>query len=394
MKKYIILIVGINCYYGHLLEFIVNLKKKNPLVEISLFTSPISDEMNKELSGYVKQIILHKSYTAQKIPRVLVSPVNYLMCFLESIKLRLAGRFDIIDVHFANQSLKNLMPFLKNLSNNILISPWGSEVMRVEDEKTIMELRKIYSYAKYITVGRVSRIGRCIMEKFQVDPEKMVKLGWGGEFFDYIQENANQITVEEAKRRFGLKDRYVITCGYNTQKGQRHLEILEAINGVKDQLPENLTLLIPCTYVFFKGMSDQKAQYIDSIKEKCKLMGFDLVVVEEHLDLNDLLKLRMATDIFVHVQQTDAGSRSVMEYVYCNKKVVHGSWVYYYYLDHFRPSCYFPVDKIDNLGDCIVKAYHSEVDELPVEVRNMIFEKGWNHRMGQWNEFFESLVSE
>ena len=30
MKKYSILIVGIGCYFGHLKDFIINLKKKNP----------------------------------------------------------------------------------------------------------------------------------------------------------------------------------------------------------------------------------------------------------------------------------------------------------------------------------------------------------------------------
>ena len=106
----------------------------------------------------------------------------------------------------------------------------------------------------------------------------------------------------------------------------------------------------------------------------------------------DLLKLRMATDMFVHVQTTDAGSRCVMEYVYCNKKVVHGSWIKYAYLEDNKPSCYFPVDKMENLGKCIVNAYHAQVGDLPQEVQRIIMERGWNYKMTLWNDFFESLV--
>ena len=198
--------------------------------------------------------------------------------------------------------------------------------------------------------------------------------------------------MEEAKARFGLTGRYVITCGYNTQKSQRHEVIIEAINEVKDRLPENLTVLIPRTYVAYKGKTEEKDRYVDSLKEKCKLLNLDLVVVEGHLDLADLLKLRMATDIFVHIQTSDAGSRSVMEYVACNKKVVHGSWVKYAYLEDYKPSCYFPVDQLEQLGACIVKAYNGHVEELPQEVWNVILKRGWNYKMGLWNDFFESLV--
>ena len=82
-----------------------------------------------------------------------------------------------------------------------------------------------------------------------------------------------------------------------------------------------------------------------------------------------------------------------MEYVACNKKLVHGAWVRYAYLEDNKPSCYFPVDSIENLGAVIVKAYQSEVKELPVGVITAVKERGWNYKMTLWNDFFESLVS-
>ena len=232
-------------------------------------------------------------------------------------------------------------------------------------------------------------IGKYVIDKFKVNPEKMVKLGWGGEFFDFIQENSGKVTAESAKERFGLTDKFVISCGYNMQYEQRQEEIIDAIYSMKDQLPNNLLLLFPFTY----GRCAQHIKHKDEITDKCKSLGLDCTVIEEYLDLADLLKLRMATDIFVHVQTTDAGSRCVMEYVYCNKKVVHGAWIKYAYLEDFKPSCYFPVDKMENLGSVIVKASQAKVEELPQEVKTIIQERGWNHKMTLWNNFFESLVS-
>ena len=127
------------------------------------------------------------------------------------------------------------------------------------------------------------------------------------------------------------------------------------------------------------------------MKNECAAAGLDAVIVKERLDLPDLLKLRMSADIFVHIQTTDAGSRSVMEYVACNRKVVHGKWNWYSYLEYYKPACYFPVDSLEDLGSRIVDAYHGELKELPAEVKRIIHERGWDHKMTLWNEFFESL---
>jgi hypothetical protein len=81
-----------------------------------------------------------------------------------------------------------------------------------------------------------------------------------------------------------------------------------------------------------------------------------------------------------------------MEYVACNKKVVHGAWIRYAYMEKYKPSCYFPVDNLENLGECIKKAYNNQIEALPREVVKVIMERGWNYKMALWNEFFESLV--
>ena len=389
MKKYSILIVGLKCYSGHIREFIVNLKKKNPQVDITLLTYYIRDEFKEDITNSVNQIVTLKRYHGKVKNIYYRKMMNIIYIKWGLMKLQRKSHFDIVDIHFAKDFIKYAMPILKKMTKNIVITPWGSDVMRVESKKSIEDLTKIYSQANYVTVGPTSKIGKCAISKFKVNPEKMVKIGWGGEFFDFIQENAQNVTTETAKERFGLKDRFVITCGYNTLAAQKHEDIVNAIYKVKDQLPKNLTLLFPFTY----PKSPENELYSKSIEEKAKALGFDVVAVDEYLDIMDLLKLRMATDAFVHVQDTDAGSRCVMEYVLCNKRIVHGAWVNYAYLEDYKPSCYFPVDKMENLGSVIVKACNAKVEELPQEVRSIILERGWNNRMTKWNAFFESLVS-
>ena len=389
MKKYNILIVGLKCYSGHIREFVVNLKKKNPQARITLVTFSVRDEFKNDILKSVDQIIRIKQYHGFiKLP-IVYSIMDLLYLYWGFLKLHLFHHFDIVDIHYPRAFLKRIMPIIRMMTKNIVITPWGSDVMRVDDKKSIENLCNICSQARYITVARDSMIGKYVIDKFKMNPEKMVKLGWGGEFFDFIQENSGKVTAESAKERFGLTDKFVISCGYNMQYEQRQEEIIDAIYSMKDQLPNNLLLLFPFTY----GRCAQHIKHKDEITDKCKSLGLDCTVIEEYLDLADLLKLRMATDIFVHVQTTDAGSRCVMEYVYCNKKVVHGAWIKYAYLEDYKPSCYFPVDKMENLGSVIVKASQAKVEELPQEVKTIIQERGWNHKMTLWNNFFESLVS-
>lgn len=388
MKSYKILIVAWYAGIFHVSEFIRNLKKTNPFLEISLLTSkPTLKEVPEDVIACTSEILCFKYYSGKVKCRLFGELINRFY-FLKTFYCLSRKRYDIVNIHFARPRLVYVLHWIKKISDNIVISPWGSDVMRVEKEKKIKQLKRVYLIANYITIPKESALGQQVIEKFCVNPQKMVNLEWGGELFDYIKDNPDNVTIEEAKERFGLRGKYVITCGYNTQVAQRHHEIVNAIFSVKDILPNNLILLFPFTY----GRTLNSDIYTNSIKDKCIDLGLDFVAVEERLNLGDLLKLRMATDMFVHVQTTDAGSRCVMEYVACNKKVVHGSWIRYAYLDDYKPSCYFPVDKMENLGECIVDAYRSIVYALPVEVKEIIMERGWKHKMALWNGFFESLL--
>ena len=208
----------------------------------------------------------------------------------------------------------------------------------------------------------------------------------GVDFVDYIEEFSPNRTEEESKTRFGLSGRYVISCGYSTAPSHRHDAIIDAVSSVRGELPNNLTLLFPFTY----GWGSQG--YVQSIKDKCCRLGLDAVFVEDYLNMEDLYTLRMATDIFVHVQVSDAGAACVMQYILCRKKIVHGSWMKYVDLEQFSPLFYYPVDRLEDLGKVILEAYHSNGIDIPEGVIATIMDRGWNKEIKKWDELFSSLA--
>lgn len=275
------------------------------------------------------------------------------------------------------------------MSNNIVITPWGSDLLR-RPKDNLDQLSILYNKADYITLPAdiAWPIVKIVLDGFKIDPKKLVGSFWGSDLVDFAIKNGNTISQEDAKARFGLTGRYVITCGYNKQESQRHKSIIQAIDQVKERLPNNLSLLFPMTY---GGWTTQE-KYLEEIKEECKKRNLQAVFVTEFLSLEDLYKLRKATDMFIHVQTTDAGARSVYEYVLCNKKIVHGSWMKYPELESFTPLFYFPVDQLDDLGDIIVHAYSSDNIEIPQGAMDIVLNRSWESNMTKMNNFFMSIV--
>ncbi len=382
-KKYSLLIVALYCYAGHIRDIVNHLKEKNPLVDITILTNRPDDY--KDLGGKFAEICFYDVSSVNWIKirglRILATKYKQIRYFSKFCKNR---KYDIINIHFANRYMSFVYKYLRAMSDRIVIIPWGSDVLR-RPKDHLKQLSILYNKADYIASSPDMPLGKKILQEFKVDSSKMVGSFWGANAVNYAIFQGNSISQEEAKRRFGLVDRYVITCGYNRQAAQQHKAIIKAIAQVREQLPNNLTLLFPMTY-------GKNNRYCEEIKEDCKRRNLHSVFITEYLKVEDLYKLRKATDIFVHVQTTDASSGSVQEYILCNKKIVHGSWIKYEALESFSPLYYFPVDKLEKLGEVIVKAYKSDNLEIPQGVIDYVKKSSWDNKATLMNEFFMSIV--
>ena len=386
-KKYSLLIIALYCYSGHVKAVIDHLKAKNPLVDLTLLT-----DKPKEL----KKLLENKSVKIEEYNVPTPSNIKWQWLRFMVIKHRQRKffaifsknkRFDIVNIHFPKRYLSYVCKYLRAMSSNMVITPWGSDVLR-QNKESLNQLRRLYEEADYIATSPITPLGRKIIEEFGVCPKKIVGNFFGSDIVDFAQKYGEGITQDDAKQRFGLTGRYVVTCGYNRKVPQRHLLIINAISQVKNLLPDNLTLLFPMTYANPRTDYD----YVQQIKQVCQEKQLPAVFVTEYLSVEDVYKLRKCTDMFVHIQTTDASSASVKEYILCDKKIVHGSWIKYEELEAHKPLFYFPVDKLDDLSEVIVKAYKSDKIQIPNGVLDFINNKGWGNMITKMNDFFMSIV--
>ena len=383
--SYKLLIVAYNVGLLHILTITKYLKKENPSADIHLLTNRKLDSVTSQIKQFVSKIIHIRACNGRFHKTRLVRLINKI-CFRVPFFLLSFRKYDIVNIHFASPALLRIMPWLAKATRNIVISPWGSDVLRLNDEKAIHRMQIIYSYASYVTCRPNSQLGMTAIDKFKFDPKKMCSVRFGLDYVDFIEETAPDKTVNDSKARFCLTGKYVITCGYSTSPSHRHDAIIDAIYSIREELPSNLVLLFPFTY----GWANQ--QYVQSIKDRCRSLALDAVFVEEYLNMEDLYTLRMATDIFVHVQTSDAGSSCVMQYILSRKKIVHGSWMKYDELEQYQPLFYFPVNRMEDLGSVILKAYRSDGIEIPEEVIAAIMNRSWNKEIKKWNNLFCSMV--
>lgn len=388
-KKYSLLLVAFVCHYSHVARFVKLLKSVNPSVEITLLADRY--DISNEIKDNVDRILYKHCFNA-KMPSWLAPLKHMLDLMVLGKQFRLLAkhhRYDIVNIHYCQYYMAYYIHCLRKIGKKMVITPWGSDVLRVNSRFKLAMLGFLYRRADMITVGPQGSVGSVVLRTFRADENKLRALGWGSETIDYINENSGGVTTNDAKVKLGLSGRYVITCGYNAFEQQRHETMIKAICAIKHELPENLTLLFPLTYG--SSIETKKKNYVEQIKQWCKESELNAVFYEEYLSVSELFFLRLGTDMFIHIQTTDAGNSSLQEYVLCGKKVVHGTWIHYPHLEQYKPLFYFPVDSLDTLGNAILKAYHSDPIKTPPEVMEYIRNRGWKAKMKLWDDFFCSI---
>lgn len=385
---YKMLIVCYRQTMRHIDEFTKHLLKENPNAVISLMTDMKQEEIPQSLWENMQEIFISEPKRSSIAFRPISTILN-LYYFLEDFRFVSKNRhYDIVNIHFAFRLMVYALRYFRKMADKIVITIWGGDILCVDDNnhKQIRQLGRLYRAADMIAISPKSETGKRCISLFHTSPDRMKPVAWGMEMVDYIAEHEelHGVSEQEAKERFGLQNRFVIACGYCSGTDHRHEIIIDAIKSKIEKLPSNLTLLFQLSYG--KGSTEYKQR----IKDKCSEYGLEGKYIEEYLSFDDVYRLRKAVDVFVNIQPVDAGSRTVYEYILCNKKIVSGSW-YKGHIYRFSPF-YFPVNNIEDLGDVIVDACYSDNIETPPEVMQAVLSRGWNNKIKAWDEMFVSLV--
>lgn len=290
-------------------------------------------------------------------------------------------KYDVLNIHYLLPIWSYCVSDMKRIANRILLSPWGSDILRAK-KQTLKKLAILVEKADYISCGEeLVRFQNDITKFLHVSPCKWVHLGFGTEMIDVIQK-AGPITRDEAKEKMGLKNRYVVVCGYNGHKAQNHIKIIEEIAKKKDELPPNMILLLPMTY-------GGEERYVKEIEQKLIALGLAYRLLHHYMTNDELLYVRWCADIFIHAQDTDANSATLAEYLFCRTKIINAAWLTYPHWEKYGKP-YYEFATFSSLGEVLVKAVCAQKKIVPKHLLKQIAQSGWNSVGKRWVDFYQA----
>ena len=378
MFDYKLLIIG-NIFDSHLIRFIRNLKKFNNNILIDVITFKQQNPIPEEITELTNSVYYFTPNTQQKLFVQVFQRIHKFNVLLKDILQVI--HYDIVNIHYPYYDYAFALRHLKKMADNIVLTPWGSDVYRISKTKLYI-LKFLYHNVDYVC-NPDTRFGKDVRKIFNLKKEQIINLSMGSETIDYIVEHKETETVSEARHNLALEGDYFITCGYNAHSAQNHVAIVDGISRIKNIFPGQLSLIFPMTY-------PKNSNYIEKIKAYVLSKGLKAYFFTDYLDLPTLLRLRQSTDMFIHVQDTDANAASVQEYLLLEKKVLNGEWLRYDNMEIDGEIPYTLVKDLNSISEAVVNSLNKKT-EISSKLYDYLVSSGWNKWIIQWDTFFKKI---
>jgi hypothetical protein len=370
-----VLVIG-NANAKHLWRF-AHFYKLNESKEI--------DILNTGAHCYNKKIEFDNVYEINRSGRISKFNVilNDFKLSWRLYKLIIKKHFSLINIHSVGPNSILFLPIAKLFSIPVLLSPWGSDVYRISSFNKYI-LKFVYQNTSYISFGN-NDFKENIKKIFGVNQDRFVYIPFGSEIIEFININRTKKKGDILRELKLPQNAFVITCGYTANIAQRHKEMISAISEIKKKLPVNTLLIFPLTYGPEKG-----SVYIDEIKELVIDNELNAVFFTEYLEPYEIALLRLVSNIFIHIQPTDAFSASLQEYILAGGICINGAWLKYPSLEVYGYP-YIVLDDLQNLKSVLLSIINQE-KELPSInpiLINEIKSRSWDNAIHLWIDFYK-----
>jgi hypothetical protein len=209
----------------------------------------------------------------------------------------------------------------------VICSFWGSDLLRSSGVESWVPVSNALERADAITVQTIEmrefllcRFGRHLRSKIH-----FCRFPADTAAYRLIAELCREGLTGRARAKslLGLpENRTIISIGHNGGPGDKHLEILAALQRCPGELKRRVFLVLPMTY----GLT---TSYEKSVADACQKSGFEYLILKEYLSREALAALRVAADIMIYMPESDALSAAALETIYAGNILVAGAWLPY-----------------------------------------------------------------
>lgn len=296
--------------------------------------------------------------------------------------------YDIINIHYGNANNNKFLCILKKKGRKTVVTLWGSDFHRVPDELR-QKARKLYDNVDIIHIAN-PEVQKDFVNYYNDYENKTGwnKVGFGDNKLQRIDEIINSEKREITRSLVGLPQNcFVITCGYKAYHVLQHHLIIDAIEKIKDILPKNYVLVFPLTY-------HRNEEYVSQIKQRLKESDLYFKSFDEFLTEDEISRIRISSDIYITIPETDGASSSLLEYLTAGNIVIAGEWLPYQL--HKSMGLYFHTTSMDDLANKIkevVLNFEEFKEQAKINKTIILDNFSWPVRIKEWQMMFESLIN-
>lgn len=366
IRKMRLLFVGITNHH-HIQNFAKSIKKNLGYELYAINTNPlyINNEGEQGLFEKHLEVPRYNSHLKDFISKIF-SPIKIMSSFKEKI--------DVVQFHLVSLYTLPLAIIARIKKMKVSCFVWGSEFLRAN------KLMKLYFNMVFKISHSVVCDSTALCEKLQATypqiADRISFVQFGSAVIDNLLEASR---IEKCS-----KGKTVVMCGYNGSRDQKQIEIIEALEPLRNQL----YLIFPMTY----ACGDE---YRKEVREKAEKDGFEFDLLDHFIEGEEWEEKLIDTDIFIHMQSTDSFSSSVAEHLLLGNIVVNGEWLEYEDLD--KENVFYLKSNFNTLceivDDCI-KNKNKYNDLCVVNKDKIVKMKSLNYCVNHyWKNYFEDLLS-
>ncbi|MBE6119186.1 MAG: glycosyltransferase family 4 protein [Erysipelotrichaceae bacterium] len=323
-------------------------------------------DMSKEGNEFSKEEIDFCKSNSIKVLKNLYNPktnklYRALQMYFNLRILRKTEKYDIIHLHFVSVSGLAILKYLKKDNTLTVASFWGSDILR-RDKYYAQKMRKYFKDVDVISLTTEKMKEKFVSFFGDIFKKKIKMVYFGLSSLKYIDNNMKY--KENIKELFNVpQNKVVISIGYNGNEAQQHLKVLKSIRDLEETIKNRIFIVLPMTY------GNPSTVYLSKVNEELsRYWKNNYCIFDKFLDGNELSKLRIISDIFIHAQVTDAMSASVMEYLYSGNIVLNPSWIEYY--EHQKNGVKY--------------IQYSKIEDIKTELSKLVLDTQY---IEKWNEF-------
>lgn len=308
---------------------------------LTLSTQPVRDEYKSfyKENNVVLHSIAEKGYKGLDNTN---KPYRFLNLIRKIRLIKDLPHIDICHVHSVYKTSVAMVLRNKNKFKKLILSYWGSDIL--EKNPQVLAMReKCFEIADVITVTVEQTLidFRNVHGHAYDDKLRISRLSTNG--LNCIKELSQKISREDCRGAYNVPDgKILVTCGYSAAAEQHQDIILQELEKMPQELKNKIFAVVPMQY----GPEDEK--YFEKVENAKDNASFPCVILRDYVPFEMSAKLAIATDIYLHMRDTDAFSNALKEHVFAGSEIIMGNWLKYIELEKMG-AAFIGVDSFDEM---------------------------------------------